>query len=264
MRYTDEQLAFLREGFQTMTVAELTDAFNGRYGLQQARTAISSTLKRENIRRGRRILTGKRLAFTGEQIEFLRTNYVRLTLVNLAAAFKDRFGTEKTAGQIKSFIHNHGIKSGRTGCFEKGLKPWNRGVKGCMGANITSFRKGNVPKNRKPLGTERVNRDGYIEVKIPERDPYTGFPTRYKCKHVALWEQRHGPVLDGMCVVFRDGNPLNCVDANLILVSRAELLRLNHHKYREMPDDLKPTVLALVTLEVKTFELSKSQTGGEK
>ena len=261
MRYTDEQLAFLREGFQSMTGAELTDAFNDRYGLQQARTAIHSTIQRENITRGRRILTGRRLAFTGEQIEFLRINYPLLPLVNLAAAFSDRFGTEKTAGQIRSFIHNHGIKSGRTGCFEKGQKAWNEGVKGYIGANVTSFRKGNVPKNRTPLGTERVNRDGYIEIKIPERDPHTGFPTRYKLKHVVLWEQLHGPVPEGMCVVFQDGKPLNCVDENLMLVSRAHLLRLNQYRYREIPDDLKPSVLALAKLEVKTFSLLRARTG---
>ena len=261
MRYTDEQLAFLREGFQSMTVAELTSAFNVRYGRQQAHTAIHSTLKRENIRRGRRILTGRRLTFTAEQIEFLRINYVRLSLVNLAAAFSDRFGTEKTAGQIRAFTRNHGIKSGRTGCFEKGQKSWNEGVKGYMGANVTSFRKGSVPKNRKPLGTERVNRDGYIEIKIPERDPHTGFPTRYKLKHVVLWEQLHGPVPEGMCVVFQDGNPLNCVDDNFMLVSRAHLLRLNQYRYRKIPDDLKPTVLALAKLEVKTFSLLRARTG---
>lgn len=258
MRYTDEQLAFLRDGFQSMTVAELTDAFNARYGLQQARTAIDSTIGRENIHRGRRILAGRRLTFTGEQIEFLRTNYVRLTLVKLVAAFSDRFGTEKTAGQIRTFINNHGINSGRSGCFEKGQKAWNEGVTGYIGANVTSFRKGSVPKNRKPTGTERITRDGYIEIKIAERNPYTGFPTRYKLKHVVLYEQLHGPVPEGMCVVFRDGNPLNCVDENFILVNRAELLRLNQHQYKEIPDDLKPSVLALAKLEVKTFGLLRS------
>lgn len=265
MRYTGEQLLFLRKGFQHMTVNELTDTFNVRYGTRQARSAISSTIKREKISRPRRVLPGKRLTFTREQIAFIEANYRLLSLADLAAAFGERFGT-KTQGQIRTFIHNHGIKSGRTGRFGgPGFTPWNAGTKGMKltGPNSGTFKKGNIPPNRKPLGTERITRDGYIEIKIAERNPYTGFPTRYKLKHVVIWERLHGPVPEGMCLIFRDGDPLNCVDGNLMLVNRAELLRLNHHRYRGMPDDLKPSVLALVKLEVKTFDLSKSQTGGK-
>jgi len=103
----------------------------------------------------------------------------------------------------------------------------------------------------------REEKDGYVLVKIGKRDPHTGFPTRWKAKHVVIWEQTHGPVPEGMAVVFKDGDKLNCDPDNLMLVSRAELLRLNHYHYREMPDDIKPSVLAMSKLEVKAFSLSK-------
>ena len=122
------------------------------------------------------------------------------------------------------------------------------------GANIGSFKKGHVPANRKPLGTERIDvKDGFIQIKIAEKDPYTGLPTRYKNKHVWLWEQQHGPVPPGMVVAFTDGNKQNCKLSNLMLITRAELLRLNQRGYKDMPDDLKPSVLALTKLEVKVF-----------
>lgn len=255
MRYTSEHLAFLRDGFQTMTVAELTAAFNARYGSSQARSAIGSTIKRKGITRGRRILLGKRLTFTREQTDFIREEYRRLPLKDLAEEFSARFGTGKTAGQIKSYVKNRGITSGRTGCFEKGLQSWNKGVKGYMGANVTSFKKGHRPKNWTPLGTERINRDRYIEIKVAERDPHTGFPTRYRAKHVVIWERVNGPVPEGKIVIFLDGRKTNCVIENLACISRSELARLNQFGYTGLPSDLKPSMMALVQLKVKAHEL---------
>ena len=159
---------------------------------------------------------------------------------------------DKTEQQIKTFVHNRGITCGRSGRFEKGNKPWNSGTKGLTGANISSFRKGCVHPKLKPIGSERIDtKDGYIYIKIAEPDPYTGFPTRYKQKHVHVWEQRHGPVPKGMVVAFRDSDRLNVDPENLMLISRAELLRLNKHGYKDVPAELKPSVLALAKLEVK-------------
>lgn len=194
------------------------------------------------------------LHYTTEQLAFLRKGYRVMSLRDLTAAFAAKFGTEKTETQLRSTVRNHHIRSGRTGCFEEGHRTWNKGIKGYMGANPTSFKKGNKPANWKPLGTERINsKDGFILVKIKERDPYTCFPTRYKHKHVWLWERKNGPVPAGHVVAFRDGNKLNCKLRNLMLITRAELLRLNQYGYKEMPKELQPTVLALAKVEVKAF-----------
>ena len=259
MRYTDEQLDFLRQGFQHMTVAELTDAFNDRYGLQLRTSAIHSTIVREDIRRGRRILPGRRLSFTKEQIEYITTNYQRLPLRELAAAFNSHFGTDKTAGKFKCFITNHGIASGRTGCFPKGNLPWNTGTKGLTHGSSTSFKKGSTPANRKPLGTERITWDGYIEVKVAEKNPYTGRPTRWLLKHQMVWEQTHGMKIPaGHVVFFRDGKKTNCAPDNLELMSRAEEVRLNQFGYRALPADLKPNMRTLVKLVTKTGSLKRA------
>ncbi|MCK4789229.1 MAG: HNH endonuclease [Desulfobacteraceae bacterium] len=153
-------------------------------------------------------------------------------------------------------------RSGKTGRFQAGHVPWNDGTKGqgLTGANRKSFKKGNVPANRKPLWTERVcPKDGFILMKVPERNPYTGFSTRYKHKHVYIWEQEHGPVPKGMVVAFIDGDKTNCEPENLMLISRAELLALNQHGYKNMPDELKPNVLALSKLQAKTWAIEADQ-----
>ena len=73
-----------------------------------------------------------------------------------------------------------------------------------------------------------------------------------------VYEQGHGPVPKGMVVSFKDGDKTNCEPDNLMLISKAELLNLNQKGYKDLPADLKPSVLALAKLQVKTFEKAKS------
>lgn len=147
--------------------------------------------------------------YTAEQIEFLRARYPLVCLTDLVSAFNINFNLNLTNGQIKGTLRHNHILSGRTGCFEKNHKSWNIGKKGLTTANQGTFKKGNVPPNRKPLGSERIEKDGYISIKVAEINPYTGFPTRYKLKHVYIWEQVHGKVPPGKAVIFKDSNKFN-------------------------------------------------------
>lgn len=261
--YTEKHIEFLRANYLKMNARDLTRAFNERFNTEKTETAIKSVLNARRIRCGRkpkdRLITRLRI-YTEAQARFIRENYRGRSVQEMTVLFNDRFGENKTEQQIKTFVHNRGITSGRTGCFPKGHAPWNKGTKGqgLTGANRGSFKKGDVPLNTKPLWTERVcPKDGYILMKVPERNPHTGCPTRYKAKHVWIWEQANGPVPKGMAVIFRDGDKTHCKLDNLMLVTRAELLNLNRHRYKEVPAELKPHVLALSTLQVKTWAIEK-------
>ena len=263
IKYTPEHLEFLRSGYLSMNIRSLTKAFNAKFGMEKSETAIKNTLNNHCIKCGRahkdRLISRLRI-YTEEQAQFIAENYFSRSIEELKALFNNRFGTSMTWQQIKSFVHNRGIISGRTGHFKKGHMPWNGGTKGqrLTTANKSSFKKGNAPKNRKPLGHERIDpRDGYIMIKVAEKNPHTGWPTRYKHKHVHIWEQENGPVPEGMIVAFKDGDPGYCEMDNLMLISMAELLNLNHHGYKAIPAELKPSVLALSKLQVKTHSLKK-------
>ncbi|MDD5106072.1 MAG: HNH endonuclease signature motif containing protein [Desulfuromonadaceae bacterium] len=237
-----------------MQVPELTVAFNKRFRQNKTATQIKSTLTNHGFTCGRKVgnPTGKCLIYTSEQVEWLRENVVGRSYVEIASGLNALFNDNKTVEQIKSFIGNHGLNTGRTGCFEKGIVPWNTGTKGVVKPNSGNFKPGTAPPNRKPLWDERIcSKDGFILMKVPERDPHTGFPTRYKHKHVWIWEQANGPVPEGMAVSFIDSNKLHCELDNLMLITRSELLSLNLLNYKETPDELKPSVLALAKLQAK-------------
>ncbi|MHC1696877.1 MAG: HNH endonuclease signature motif containing protein [Geobacteraceae bacterium] len=254
-RYGIEHIEYLRSGYRKMGIPELTAAFNEEFGLNKSWQMIRSTLKNHNLTCGRKtgnLNKGKSQIFTADQVQFIEKEFQNLSVADLTTELNRTFETDFKISQIKAFTKNHKILSGRTGQFGKGQVSWNKGRKGYMGANVTSFKKGSIPPNRKLLWTERIDsKDGFILIKVPEMDPSTGFPTRYKHKHVWVWEQANGPVPEGHAVVFVDSNKLNCEIENLMLLTRAELLSLNLHGYKEMPVELKPVVLSLAKLETK-------------
>jgi hypothetical protein len=255
-RYSIAQIAFLRMNVER-PLPEVTTTFNALFDLRKTARqvhGIYSNHKIHRVRRGPGKGKGKARSYTPEQIEWLMANYAGRSHADITARLNSRFGINKTIEQIKTFLGNRHLDTGRTGCFEKGHKPWNNGTKGqkLTGPNAGTFKKGSAPPNRKPLWDERIcSKDGFILMKVPERDPHTGFPTRYKHKHVWIWEQAHGPVPEGMAVMFIDSDKLHCELDNLMLVTRGELLVLNLHAYKDTPAELKPSIMALARLEAK-------------
>lgn len=164
---------------------------------------------------------------------FLRDYYPRVkNKSELTAAFNSKFKRDYTICQVRGVLWKYGITSGRTGRIQAGNVPWNVFNKGTgrVKANRTSFVKGNMPANTKEMYAERININGYIEIKVPEKTPYTSAKTSYKKKHIWLWEQHHGNIKKGCCIVFLDGNRLNCALSNLAELSKAENLSRNRLK----------------------------------
>lgn len=258
--YTPEQIEFLREGYRRMHTRDLTEAFNREFGQVRTHYAIRSALRNYNIKCGRahkdRLMKRLRL-YTEEQIQYLRDNYRDISVADMTEQFNAEFGTDFTVRQINTALKNRRICSGRNGQWKKGHQSWNKGKKGYMGPNRTSFKKGNRPHNTKHLWYERESKDGYIEISVPETNPHTGYHRRFKAKQVWLWEQKHGPVPEGHVVAFADGDPANFEPENLILLNRLELLRLNKLQHKEAPEEIQPVLITLAKLEARAIRAKK-------
>lgn len=149
-------------------------------------------------------------------------------------AFIEKFGWEISIGQIKSYIGNHHLNTGKTGRFQKGQVAHNKGAKMSKEvyekAKNTMFTKGHVPHNHKPVGSERVNVNGYIEIKVEE-------PRKWQLKHNVVWENHNGKIPKGSVVIFLDRNKMNVTIDNLKLIKRSELLIMNRYNlYGENAD----------------------------
>jgi len=189
------------------------------------------------------------------QLAFLREGYKHFPLAELTAEFNKYFKTDKKVGQIRAATRNHKMLSGRTGQFRSGAAPWNTGTKGATSSNRTSFKKGQAPVNQKPLGHERIcTKDDYVLIKVAEKNPYTGAPTRYRHKHVVIWEQQNGPVPKGYVVSFFDGNKRNFSPENLKLIDRSHLCRYNKNRVNDLPPSLIPAMKTVVDLKLKVHE----------
>lgn len=184
--------------------------------------------------------------YTEEERAFLKEFVPGHSHLEITEEFKRRFSCEITVGQIASSIKRYNLNTGRTGRFPKGNIPVNKGTHpptvGRMGE--TQFKKGHLPHNTKPLGYERISKDGYIEIKINENPDKNKGEKFFKAKHHIVWEKVNGKIPKGYIVIFLDGNPLNCAIENLALISRAEHLQMIRRNLRsDIPEFTKTGVL---------------------
>ena len=198
-----------------------------------------------------------------ERIEWLKhPEYVKFmmefipghTEAEIRQAFDERFGIVLTEANIGNFKYKYKIKSGtHGGRFSKGHTPFNKGKKmpseiyeRCKG---TMFKNGQMPHNHKPVGSERINVDGYVEVKTKESK-------RWRLKQRVLYEQYHGVKLEKNDVVlFLDGNRQNFEISNLVKMTRAELARYNQDHFYGDDSDINRCAVGIAKLKTKVGEL---------
>ena len=162
-----------------------------------------------------------------------------------------KFGFDYAHHQIKGAITRNKLNTGRTGRFEKGHATWNKGTKGLTKANVTSFKKGQKSHNYKPVGSERITKDGYCEIKVSD----TG--RRWRPKHVLIYEKHHGKVPKGSAVIFLDGDKRNFDIDNLYLVTRSQLAMLNKNSLIQKDAELTKTAINVVDLMKKISAIEK-------
>lgn len=180
-----------------------------------------------------------------EQAEFLKTNVENLSNKELTNLINSKYSLSLKSTQIKAYKQNHKIKSGLTGRFKKGNAPANKGRKYPeMPINSGMFSKGNRPHNYLPVGTERVNGDGYVDIKVSDPNKWVG-------KHILVWEKINGKKPKGFAILFADQNKRNFDLGNLVLVNRRELLIANKKALLTNNTELTKSGLILAKLYAK-------------
>ena len=204
--------------------------------------------------------------YTEEHKQFIRDNVTGRRFPELTEMFNTHFGTDYEIKSVKNLVYRIGLKNGlndgsgltemgKPYRFKKGHVPFNKGKKGecAKGCEKTWFEKGNKSHNWVPLGSERITKDDYIQIKIQDGQ----LQKNWRGKHILIWEEVNGALPDGHAIIFGDGDKRNFDIDNLICVSRAQLVRLNQNGLIQKDADLTRTGIIVADMIAKMSERRK-------
>ena len=210
-------------------------------------------------------MKGRAIPYSPTELEWIKARATadrRATHAEFVARF-DR--ADVSLQNFNALCKRRGWLTGRTGHFHAGQIPPNKGRKGWCppGCEKSWFRAGNRTGRAnhvyKPIGTERVSKDGYLQRKLNDDLP---FNQRWRAVHLIEWEARHGPIPEGHALKCRDGDRQNTDPDNWDLIPRAILPRLagaqkGRMNYDEAPPELRPALMATARLEHAVREARK-------
>ena len=190
--------------------------------------------------------------YTKEQKEWFKKYVPGHSHREIMEEFNRRFApAEITLKRVAAYIKNNGLNTGRTGQFQKGHVPYNKGLKGIRLSPASEFKKGNRPHNALPVGSVVMTTGGYLQTKIAE-------PNKWKRNHILLWESEFGPVPKGSCIILKDQDRTNITLENLALVTRRELLEMNGQGYIYEDAELTEIGHMIAKLNIKANSRAKT------
>jgi hypothetical protein len=189
-----------------------------------------------------------RRRWTDAEVELLRREFADRRTDDVATMLGRTYGTvsqkAKTLGLHKSaaFLaspaaHRFDGLRGMSTRFGRGQMPWNKGTKGLVGVQeacrANHFKPGRPAceaRNYRPIGSLRINGDGYLERKVTD-EPTLVPARRWVAEHRLVWEAANGKTPAGHVVVFREGRRTTDIEKLTLdaveLVSRKELMSRN-------------------------------------
>lgn len=182
------------------------------------------------------------IPYSDAELSWIETNQVGISRKELATKFNAKFKRELSGDNLGALCKRKKWANGLDTVFKEGQESWNKGTKGLTGRNRTSFKKGQMPHNHKPIGHEYTNTQGYIMIKVAE-------PRKFELKHRHVWQQANGKIPARHVIRFLDNDRTNCSLENLICVPVEVNGKVNHRDERFADDvDINKAVLLTETL----------------
>jgi hypothetical protein len=206
-RYTSEEKEFLKKIVKGRSYKEITTLFNECFGADLTFSQIEGAMDYLGLH------NGKHRHYTPDNIQFLKENITGRCYAELTKLFNEHFGLTVSQKKITHICDFYGLYNRRKDA-----------------------------QNR-PIGSERLNRNGYVDVKI-------AFPSVWKPKHYVVWEKEYGKIPNGYMLMFADSNRSNCSLDNLLQVSYQELSRMNRFGLISSDPELTKASLLFVRLKL--------------
>jgi len=262
-RFPKEVHAFIAANVAGRATADLVALVNSHFGEPLfSESSMKSYKTNHKLRSGTprgKIAGAPSKAFPAHVVAYITENYIGCGPTEMTDRLNAEFGTSYTASQLKGFYGNHHLNSGVTGYFPKGHTPPNKGKKGICPAGCEKgwYPKGNLPGNTKPIGYERVSKDGYVEVKVKMRPSRPDCNDNFVAKHRLIWEQLHGPIPDDCVVIFKDGDKQNFAPNNLALVTKAQRLQMTRRGLFSSDPEVTEAGMMIAKVQTTAFALQK-------
>lgn len=257
-KYSPEVHKFIVENVKGTTTKDLAELVNAKCGTDFTESKMKSYKCNHGLKSGTRCglpAGAPSKQFPAAIKKFIEANHVGIGPKEMTELLNKTFKTSYAHKQLTAYYRNHSLDSGLKGYFQKGHVPVNKGTKGVygVGGNRTSFKKGHKSHNWVPIGSERISKDDYVQVKIQDgKRQYN-----WRGKHILIWEQHNGPLPKGHAVLFGDGDKRNFNINNLLLVSRAQLARLNQNGLIQNDADLTRTGIVIADVIQKIADAKR-------
>lgn len=173
--------------------------------------------------------------YTPEMTAWIRENSNGVEWDDLTPLFNEMFGCDKTARQLRSHAHDNGIHNGI----------WRKNP------------YGKTPRRHRPVGSKRLDKDGYVVVKIAE-------PCKWRREQFVVWEQYHKPInIRKEMLIHLDGNPQNNAIENLYKIDRRLIGMINQAGLsRQITPETIKSIEAVAKLKVGAIDKLHEQLGG--
>jgi hypothetical protein len=203
-----------------------------------------------------------RRPWTPTELTLLHEHYADSRTADIAAALDrtvgqvyqaaERYGLRKSDAYLRSadaYRLRRGSNVGARHRFKPGHVPANKGVKhppGWAPGNMAAhqFKPGAKPHTWVPVGSLRINSDGYLDRKVNDKPGPSS--VRWKPLHRLTWEAAHGPVHAGRVVVFKPGR--NTTDPKLVTLDAVECITRRELMQRNTMHNLPKPLAQLVQL----------------
>lgn len=199
-RYTEEELAWLRESYPKIGLRAVEGEFEKRFGYRRSQRALAAKAHKMGLRvqalpKTSRTGAVRRISWDrepGMTAWMLANDNGRIG--DTCAAFEREFGFPIAKTQVSLFRQTHGTIS-RKGCGGR----WG---------------------DKYPLGSRRDTGKGYVLVKVADRPGKKGTKDNWRMEHVVAYEACNGPVPEGCQVMFADHDYTNIAPDNLVAVPK--------------------------------------------
>jgi hypothetical protein len=189
--FTSKEIKFLTIDRKGCSHAEVQRLFNERFGSALSFHQIAKKIQTLEIHNARYH------KYTPEEKQFIENNIAGRSYADLTHIFNLKFNCSINVSQIENYLHGNKLRNGRNNKL-----------------SVLNFKY-------LPIGSEIVNTDGTIRVKIAIN------PSVWRLKNLFIWESANGPIPKNHVVIFADRNKSNFSLDNLLLVSRKELMIMN-------------------------------------